>query len=171
MHRACHEMSLRRKLLIIALLRCNSLRNARHSRFVIGNWPSHFWDGPLWCRVLDRLRGLHYSVDPLTGDEYTLPDEVLSTFVPTGQTSKNNPELKALAEAIGRAQAQGRPNPPHSRRWCGEKERPASRLKLQFRAAARSYSSRQKRIPRPQVTLDSPATRKSRKTLRSDRAK
>jgi hypothetical protein len=62
--------------------------------------------------MLDRLRGLHYSIHPLTGDEYALPDEVRNAFVPTGRTSKNDPALKALAEAIAQSQkarAEGRP--------------------------------------------------------------
>jgi hypothetical protein len=45
MHAACHEISLRRKLLIIQLLRCNWCE--RHTRpcSVFGNWPFRFWDG------------------------------------------------------------------------------------------------------------------------------
>jgi hypothetical protein len=70
------------------------------------------WRRPFWRRVLDRLRGLHYSVDPFTGNEYALPDEVRNAFVPTGQTSENDPSLKALAEAMAQAEqakAEGRP--------------------------------------------------------------
>jgi len=73
---------------------------------------------PARRRALDRLRGLHYSVDPLTGSEYALPDEVRNGFVPTGQTSENDPSLKALAEALAQAaqaKADGRP-------WLGRFE-------------------------------------------------
>jgi hypothetical protein len=51
-------------------------------------------------------------VDPFTGNEYALPDEVRNAFVPTGQTSENDPSLKALAEAMAQAEqakAEGRP--------------------------------------------------------------
>jgi hypothetical protein len=57
MHPAYHEMSVRRKLLITALLRCNSLRKACHSCSVIGNWPSHFWDG-----LISVLRLKHFDL-------------------------------------------------------------------------------------------------------------
>jgi len=38
-------MTLRRKLLIIKLLRCNSCKTRTITCFVFGNWASRFWDG------------------------------------------------------------------------------------------------------------------------------
>lgn len=58
-----------------------------------------------------RSRRVHYSVDPLTGQRYSLPDEVRDAFVPV-ESSEEKAALDALGEAIAiseRARAEGRP--------------------------------------------------------------
>lgn len=45
-----------------------------------------------------RLRRLHYSIDPVTGQKYALPDEVRQAFVPVNDPT---PETKAVLSDIG----------------------------------------------------------------------
>ena len=60
MHPACHEISLRRKLLIMQLLRCNWCERHTIPCFVFGNWPSRFWDDHIATIV--RKRGSQYRM-------------------------------------------------------------------------------------------------------------
>ena len=44
------------------------------------------------------FRRVHYSTDPVTGQKYSLPDEVRQAFVPVKDP---NPETKAILSDIG----------------------------------------------------------------------
>ena len=51
-----------------------------------------------FVRLIRRLRGEHYSVDPLTGQEYALPDEVRAAFKKV--EGEKSPEIKAFERVL-----------------------------------------------------------------------
>ena len=77
--------------------------DARPEDDVRTRYPLPSWEPPeqrksWFVRMMRRLRGEHYSVDPLTGQEYMLSDEVRAAFKKV--EGEKSPEIKAFERVL-----------------------------------------------------------------------
>jgi hypothetical protein len=68
------------------------------TRYPLTSWKPPKQRRSWFVRLLRRLRGEHYSVDPLTGQEYALSDEARAAFKEV--EGEKSPEIKALERVL-----------------------------------------------------------------------
>jgi hypothetical protein len=68
------------------------------TRYSLPGWRPPKQRKSWFVRLMRRLRGEHYSVHPLTGQEYALSDEVRAAFKKV--EGEKSPEIKAFERVL-----------------------------------------------------------------------